>query len=84
MAIHKKTETNMQFRRSLFWDTDPKIIDPKKNAPYIIERIIDFGNDKEARWLYSTYPLSLLHDVVKKSRVLQPQSRALWQALTKR
>lgn len=73
----------IKFRRSLFWDVDPATIDPDKNAKYIIERIMDFGNDQEARWIYRKYPRSLLHDVVKKSRSLHPQSKVLWEALTK-
>ena len=40
----------MKFRQSLFWDADPNKIDPQKNARYIIERVADLGNDKEARW----------------------------------
>ena len=38
----------MRFRRSLFWDVDPKTIDEKRHATYIIERILDFGNDDGA------------------------------------
>lgn len=41
----------MKFRQSLFWDTNPENIDLKENAPYIIERIIDFGRDDKVRWL---------------------------------
>lgn len=72
----------MPRRPSLFWDVDPKTVDPQKHARYIIERILDFGTDKEARWMRNTYPKSLVRDVVKKSRVLHPPTRALWQALT--
>jgi len=74
----------IRFRRSLFWDVDPKTIDPKKHARYIIERVMDFGDDKEARWLSRMYPHSLLHDVARKSRVLHPQTRVLWEAITRR
>jgi len=31
------------FRQSLFWDVDPKTIDPEKNAKYVIERVLEFG-----------------------------------------
>ncbi|MEK7098628.1 MAG: hypothetical protein AAB908_01885 [Patescibacteria group bacterium] len=71
------------FRQSLFWDVDPATIDPEKHARYIIERVVDFGNDKEARWLYGAYPHDLIHDVVEGSRSVQPQSRALWKELVK-
>lgn len=77
-----KKKPKIRFRQSLFWDVDPKIIHLKRHARYIIERILDFGNDKEVRWMWHTYPRSLIADVVKNSRVLQPQSRNLWRLLT--
>ena len=72
------------FRPSLFWDVDPKTIDQKKHARYIIERILEFGNDEEVRWLYKRYRRSFVRDVVKKSRVLRPQSKVLWEAVTRK
>ena len=72
------------FRSSLFWDVDPKTIDQKKHARYIIERILEFGNDEEVRWLYKRYRRSFVRDVVKKSRVLRPQSKVLWEAVTRK
>ena len=65
-------------RKSLFWDTDPKKIDFQKNARYVIERILDYGEDKEVTWLWHAYPHKVLRNVVQTSRVLRPKSRALW------
>lgn len=73
---------NIQFRQTLFWDTDPKKLDTKKHAKYIIERIMDFGDEKEARWMRRYYPKSLLAEVVRKSKVLGPSSKTLWTILT--
>ena len=71
----------MPRRPSLFWDVDPKTVDPDKHARYIIERVLDFGNDAEVRWLYHSYPRALIRDVVESSRVLEPDTRALWREL---
>lgn len=71
----------MEFRQSLFWDTDPKKIDPQKNAQYIIERIMDFGRDKEAKWMWNYYDKTLLKQTVEKSRCLRPETKILWQSL---
>lgn len=68
----------MHFRQSLFWDVDPKTIDPKKHAKYIIERILDFGDDKEVRWMWNRYSKRLLKSAVEKSRVLMPATKNLW------
>ncbi|PIP28424.1 MAG: hypothetical protein COX29_01275 [Candidatus Moranbacteria bacterium CG23_combo_of_CG06-09_8_20_14_all_35_22] len=68
----------IKFRQALFWDTNPKNIDTEKNAQYIIERVLDFGNDREVRWLYNFYDKSLLKKVVAKSRSLMPETKNLW------
>ena len=69
----------IKFRQELFWDVDPKIIDPKKNARYIIERILDFGSVSEARWLFHFYPRSLIKKTIERPRVaLHNKSKALW------
>lgn len=72
----------INLRPSLFWDTDVKKLDIQKNAKYIIERIMDFGNEDEARWMRRYYSKSLLSEVVDKSRVLGSSSKTLWTILT--
>jgi len=71
----------IKFRQALFWDTNPNNIDTEKNAQYIIERVLDFGNDGEVKWLYHFYNKSLLKSVVAKSRSLMPETKNLWTML---
>lgn len=73
----------MKFRQTLFWDVNPRKIDAKRNAQYIIERILDFGNDKEVKWLYYFYNKPLIKKVVAKSRSLRPETKNLWMLLVK-
>lgn len=74
----------MKFRRSLFWDTDLAKIDPKKNARYIIERILEFGNEDEVRWVWQNYSPKFIKHVMNKSRgVLHRKSKALWSLILK-
>ena len=69
----------MRFRQSLFWDVDPKTIDPKKHARYIVERILDFGTDEEMRWLVHHYsPLTIKKVLNEPRSPLQPKTKALW------
>ena len=74
----------MRFRQSLFWDINPAKIDVQKNAKYIIERVLNFGNDKEVKWLYGFYDKSMLRSVVLGSRSLMPETKNLWTLLLKR
>lgn len=78
----KKKPKPIEFRQTLFWDVDPKTIDPKKHARYIIERILEFGNDEEVRWMWSYYSADIIHDVAANRRGLRPTVRPLWIALT--
>ncbi len=71
----------MAFRQSLFWDVDPKIIDTEKHAIYIIERILDFGNDEEVRWMWKFYDHNLIRETANTSRVLHPQTRSFWKLM---
>ena len=81
MPSKKFPPKTIRFRQSLFWDVDPKTIDPKKHARYIIERIMDLGNDDEVRWMWQTYPRRVLKNVVDRSRVVHAKSKSLWQLM---
>lgn len=79
-----RVKKTFPFRQSLFWDVDPKKIDPRKHARYIIERILEFGNDEEVRWLFHSYTRSLIKDTLKRSRgVLHAKTKELWSLLLK-
>lgn len=74
----------MELRQSLFWDVDPKTIDFKKNANYVIERILDFGKDEEVKWMWEFYDKDLLREVVNNSRSIRKDTRNLWSLLLER
>ena len=71
----------MEFRQSLFWDVDRKTINIDKNAEYIIERILDFGNDKEVKWVWNNYNKETIKKVIKESRSLREESKKLWRLI---
>lgn len=74
----------MKFRQSLFWDVDPKEIDVKKNARYIIERVLEFGEPNEVRWVFKTYSPRKIKQVLSLPRVqVNEKSKALWRLLLK-
>jgi len=74
----------MKFRQALFWDVNPKNIDVKKNARYIIERVLEFGDPGEVGWVLRYYPKSTIKKVIHLPRVqLSPKSKALWSLILK-
>ena len=68
----------MEFRQELFWDVNPENIDVEKNALYVIERVLDFGRDKEVRWVWDFYDKSLIQEVVDNPRRLRSRTKNLW------
>jgi len=73
----------MKYRQSLFWDTKPENIDKEKNKCYIIERVLEFGDDKEVRMVFQEYKKEDIFNVANNSRSLSPQTKALWTKVTK-
>ena len=53
---------NLRFDRALFWDIDPKTLDLKKHARFIIERVLKKGSLEDWFYLKSIYRL----DQIKK------------------
>lgn len=79
MKRKQKIIKEVRFRQSLFWDVDPKTIDPKKHARYVIERILELGNDKEVSWMVHYYQPRTVKKVLVQSRgVLHDKTKALW------
>jgi hypothetical protein len=74
----------MKFRQALFWDTDPRKIDVKKHARYIIERVLEFGWPNEVGWIFKNYQKRTIKKVLGLPRVqLSPKSKALWSLMVK-
>ena len=39
----------------LFWDCRPEDLDPEAHAPFILERVLEYGTLAGARWALATY-----------------------------
>jgi len=64
--------------RSLFWDTSLSNIHIRRNARYIIERVLEFGNMDAVNWLERVYPVQTIIDVLQLSRGITEKSRNFW------
>ena len=78
MLDKEEVSTVPERLRYLFWDTDFKKIHIKRNARYIIERILEFGDMNSLEWLQRVYPISTIIDVIFLSRVISEKSRNFW------
>lgn len=69
------------FLKKYFWDVDFKTLDIKKHAPYIIERLLEYGDEKAVFWLKKNAPIRSIRKVLINCRSLSPQSANLWAIL---
>ena len=74
-------KTLPDFLQPFFWDTEFSQINIDKNRPYIIERILDFGDLSAVSWLFSNYTKIEIKEVLGKSRKVSAKSRNFWQLI---
>jgi hypothetical protein len=64
--------------RPLFWDADLSEIRLKRNARYVIERVLAMGGVAAVRWLQMVYSRRKIIEVMLTSRSLDAKSLAFW------
>ena len=67
-----------EFLRSLFWEVDFSEVQLKSHMRYVVERILEYGNDQSVIWLRKTVTPKEIAEVVKSSRAISPNTAALW------
>jgi hypothetical protein len=63
-------------KKSLFWDVDPYSLSPKIHWFFIIERILEFGDIDDLRWMKQNFTPEQIRYTAQKSRVLTQKSLA--------
>ena len=58
------------FKKSLFWDVNPEILDSEKNSRFIIERVLVRGGMEDVKKVMKLYTRDQIIDAAKKSRNL--------------
>jgi len=64
--------------RFLFWDARIEDIHLRRNARYIIERMLDMGSLDGVIWLQRIYPAQKIMEVLATSRNLSEKSKNFW------
>lgn len=61
---------NIHFTKSLFWDIDPEIIDYRKHASYVIERVISRDTLNDFKTMVNFYGKPKIKHIIKDIRYL--------------
>lgn len=64
--------------KPLFWDVDFAALDADRHRAYIIERILEYGDLPEIRWMRETYQAAVIVRVLKRARGLSARSADYW------
>jgi len=67
--------------RRYFQDVDPSSIDPVTHATFVIERLLELGDEAAIAWLRSTFTQEQVLDVLRTDRNLTPLSANFWAIL---
>jgi hypothetical protein len=59
-------------RKELFWNKGP--LDPEQDKFVIVERVLEFGTERESQEVLSCYGAEIVRDVVRNSRNLSPKT----------
>lgn len=67
------------FLSQYFWDVDFSALDSEHDRNFIMERILEKGDEKSVKWLQKTYQEQELASIVRNSRRLSQKSRSYWE-----
>jgi hypothetical protein len=67
---------NILAKKSLFWDVGQ--VDIRKNERFIIERILQYGDEADFCWAQKFYGLNKIKEVAMKGRSLDRKSYNFW------
>ncbi len=79
MIEKRSQKTIPEYVKHLFWDVKKEDIDIKKHSPFIIKRVLDYGNAASLKWLFKTYPEDLIKEVIYNKRGLHPKTINFWE-----
>ena len=63
----------------LFWDVDLTALNADKHKSFIIERVLNMGDEIALRWLWQRYETRDIYDTVRTSRNLSLKTARCWQ-----
>ena len=68
-----------QSLKKYFWDVNPLTLNKKIHPQFIIERILEYGDEKALKWLRENFTLNEIKSILYKSKNLSRKSANFWQ-----
>ena len=58
-------EKKILLNKTLFWDVNPQALDYKKDANFIVERVLNFGDEKDYQTIKKIYGIKKIKEISK-------------------
>ncbi len=68
-----------QFLKRYFWDVEFKDLKKKEYPRFIIERVLEYGDEKAIKWMKDNYTEKKVKQVLCRSKVLSKKNANYWQ-----
>jgi len=81
LANNRHTSELPEELRRYFWDVDPNELSFKENSRFIAERILNFGNLDDVKWLFARIDIQDISTLLINSRNLNNKTRNFWQTM---
>ena len=67
-----------KFLKKYFWDVDFSKLDKKNYSQFIIERILEYGDERAIKWMRENFKLNKIKSVLQQSKNLSRKSANFW------
>lgn len=67
-----------KFLKKYFWDVDFAELNVKTHPQYVLERILEYGDEKAVAWMKKNFTRDEVADILFHFRGLSPKSANYW------
>lgn len=67
-----------KFLKKYFWDVDFSKLDKKNYSQFIIERILEYGDERAIKWMRENFKLNQIKNILQRSKNLSRKSANFW------
>ena len=64
--------------KKYFWDVDFKKLNPSKNPYFVIERILEYGDENAVKWMMNNFNRPQIKQTLLKRKGLSGKSANYW------
>jgi len=67
-----------KFLHRYFWDINAQKLNPQKRPQYVIQRLLEMGDQKAVRWVRKNFSKRQIMETICQSRQITPKTANFW------